>query len=93
MIAGSLEDQTLRELVRSSSNDFMKLWLFTEGPEQILAWAGKKNPLVDWENRYAHNCDACRQVFSDPKVMDAISAHYREKVENVTAKYVLFQNI
>jgi hypothetical protein len=43
----------------------MKIWLFVDGPERILAWAAGKDPRIEWENRYAHHYHACLTLFDD----------------------------
>ena len=80
----------MTDLVEQSSYDFLKIWLFVEGPEKILAWAATKDPTIAWENLYAHNCDACRRLYTDLAVMRAIEHHYEEKYLEVLQKYALF---
>jgi MoaA/NifB/PqqE/SkfB family radical SAM enzyme len=82
------DGESLDELVLAGSRDFMKIWLHVDGPERILAWAAEKNPGIDWENRYAHHCHACLALFADPLVRDVIRSHYRERVDDVLARYV-----
>jgi hypothetical protein len=88
--AGSLKTGRMKDLLAESSQDFLKMWLFIEGPEKILAWAANKDPSIDWENKYAHNCDACRAMYHDPKVMRVIESHYEEKYEEVLFHYALY---
>ena len=87
---GSLEEHSLKSLLEKSMHDFLKIWLFVEGPEKILAWAASKDEKIIWENQYAHNCDACRRVFSDDLVMKSISSFYQEKFDDVLFKYSLY---
>jgi hypothetical protein len=77
----------LSSLLEEAGNDFMKIWLFVDGPERILAWAGSKNPQIEWEGRYAHYCHACLALFQDPMVRRTIAEHYRERVEDVLMRY------
>ena len=79
----------LGEQLEEAGKDFMKIWLFVDGPEKILAWAASKNPEIDWENRYAHHCHACLRVFSDSLIRETISKHYRERVDDVLMRYSL----
>jgi hypothetical protein len=80
---GSFDD-----LIDEGSRDFMKIWLFVEGPERILAWAANRNERILWEDRYAHHCHACLALFADPMVRETIRAHYRERVDDVLMRYV-----
>lgn len=86
---GSLQERSLQEMVNEAQQDFMKLWIFTEGPERILAWAAEKDPSIEWENQYAHICDACRRVYQDDKVRAVIRQHYEEKVSDVLFRFWL----
>jgi hypothetical protein len=70
-----------------AGRDFIKIWLFVEGPERILAWAASKNPEIEWEYRYAHHCHACWALFDDPLVRTTIREHYRERVDDVLMRY------
>lgn len=76
-------------LIEGAGADFIKIWLFVDGPERILAWAAEKDPQIDWENRYAHHCHACLALFSDPRVREAVRAHYQERIDDVLARYVI----
>ena len=82
-------DISLREIYRQGATEFMKIWLFVEGPERILAWAVSKDPTIDWEGKYAHHCHACLALFEDGKVRDVIQNHYAEKVQEVLLRYSL----
>ncbi|MCX4821243.1 4Fe-4S cluster-binding domain-containing protein [Streptomyces sp. NBC_01142] len=63
--------------------DFLKRWIRDEGPERILAWAAARDPRIVWEDQYAHRCQACKRLYSDPMVADAVREHYEEKVLDV----------
>lgn len=76
------------ELVEAGARDFMKIWLFVDGPERILAWAATKDGRIDWEHRYGHRCHSCLALFADPLVRNAIRTHYRERVDDVLVRYV-----
>jgi len=77
----------LLELLEEAGKEFIKIWLFVDGPERILAWAGNKNPHIQWENRYAHHCHACLALFQDPLVRETIAKNYRERVDDVLMRY------
>ena len=77
----------LTDLLTSAASDFLKIAIFVDGPERVLAWAASKNPNIDWEGRYSHHCHACLRVYSDPEVRATIAAHYRERVEDVLMRY------
>lgn len=79
--------QRLENLLQEAGRDFIKIWLFVDGPERILAWAASKNKAIQWENRYSHHCHACLALFDDPEVRATILAHYRERMDDVLMRY------
>jgi hypothetical protein len=79
----------VESIVDRGANDFIKIWLYVDGPERILAWAGSRNPAIDWENRYAHHCHACLALFADPVVRETIVRHYRERVDDVMLRFLM----
>jgi MoaA/NifB/PqqE/SkfB family radical SAM enzyme len=80
-------DTGLPDLIDSAARDFLKIAIFVDGPERVLAWAASKNPSIDWEGRYSHHCHACLRVYSDPVVRRTIADHYRERVDDVLMRY------
>ena len=79
----------LADALTSAASDFLKIAIFVDGPERMLAWAASKNPNIDSEGRYSHHCHACLRVYSDPEVRTTIAAHYQERVEDVLMRYSL----
>ncbi|HVF06722.1 MAG TPA: radical SAM protein [Frankiaceae bacterium] len=78
----------LDPLLEVGGRDLMKIWLYVDGPERILAWAASKEPRIEWEDRYAHHCQACLALFADPLVRDTIRAHFTERVDDVLLRYL-----
>lgn len=77
---------------RRAEADFLKRWIRDEGPERILAWAAARDPRIAWEDKYAHRCQACKRLYSDPIVADVVLAHYEEKVLDVLTSEWLMHN-
>ncbi len=77
------EAGSLNRALEAGSQDFLKIWLYVDGPERILAWAADKDSRIQWENRYSHHCHGCLALFDDPLVRDVIRTRYRERVEDV----------
>lgn len=77
-------------ILENAGKDFMKIWLFVDGPEKILAWAGSRNPTIDWENLYSHKCHVCWALFDRPEVRKTIQLYYKERVDDVLLRYKMF---
>lgn len=73
----------LRRAVEEAEGDFLKIWIRAKGPENVLAWAARKDPSVMWQGMYAHNCHACRRIYSDHRVRRVIREHHEEVVADV----------
>jgi len=84
---GSLRRNSMAELVAAMKSDFMKRWLFTQGPEHILAWAAELDTAIEWEARYAHQCHACYAVYRDPAVRAVVARRYERKLLDVSLQY------
>jgi hypothetical protein len=80
---GHISKDSLQDVRQRAENDFLKRWIRNEGPERILQWAAGKNPAIDWENQYAHRCQACKRLYTDPLVRAEILRHYEEKILDV----------
>jgi hypothetical protein len=85
--AGSLREASMASLVDSMCNDFLKIWVSVDGPAHILAWAAERDPEIQWEGRFAHHCDSCRFMYSDPRVRAVISAHWQEAADDVLFRF------
>jgi Radical SAM superfamily len=78
-----------RELIEAGGSDFLKIWLWVDGPDRIMAWAASKDPRIEWEDRYSHHCQTCLALFSDERVRDVIRKHFRERVDDVLFRYAV----
>jgi organic radical activating enzyme len=83
----SWDGDSLDPILAADARDFMKIWLYVDGPERILAWAATVAPEIRWEDRYAHRCHTCLVLFKDPIVRRVIREHYRERVDDVLARF------
>jgi hypothetical protein len=80
---GDIRSTPLVEADRRAGDDFLKRWIRVEGPERILAWAAVKDPAIEWEDMYAHRCQACLRLYQDPRVRQVIRDHHAEKIADV----------
>lgn len=80
---GHVSRDRLKDGHTRAGDDFLKRWIKVEGPERILAWAASIDPSIEWEDRYAHRCQACKRIYSDQRVRDVIADRYQEKIPDV----------
>jgi pyruvate-formate lyase-activating enzyme len=86
---GNVRDTPLSEADRRAREDFLKRWIRVEGPERILAWAATHDPSIQWEDMYAHRCQACIRLYTDPAVRRVIREHHEEKMVDVMCSELL----
>jgi len=90
---GHVSDTRLEDADKLAESDFLKHWIRLEGPERILAWASTHDPDIEWENLYAHRCQACLRLYKDPKVRKIIAEHYEEKIADcLFAEWLLYHD-
>jgi hypothetical protein len=88
---GPFGETTLAEAARIAESDFLKRWIRSEGPERILAWAAQHDPDIEWENMYAHRCQACLRIYQDQRVRQTIREYHSEKIPDVLiGEWLLF---
>jgi pyruvate-formate lyase-activating enzyme len=68
----------LQKAIEEGESDLFLYALHKIGPEKIVAWAATKDPSIQWENMYAHRCQACMRIYRDPKVKQVIIDHIQE---------------
>jgi len=84
---------SLSEADAIASNDFIKRWIRVEGPHRILAWASNIDRQIEWEGKYAHQCQACLRLYQDDRVRRVIRDHYREKVPDILLREWLIYGV
>ena len=88
---GTIEETSLEDADKRAADDFLKRWIRVEGPERILAWAAEIDQNIEWEDMYAHRCQACLRLYKDPKVRHVILQHHHEKLADVLfGEWLLF---
>jgi hypothetical protein len=82
---GSVGDKTIAGYFESADDDLLKHWIRAEGPERILAWAADHDPAIEWEDLYAHKCQACIRLYKDPAVRQVIVDKHEEVLPDIIA--------
>jgi pyruvate-formate lyase-activating enzyme len=89
MKLGTLGQESLRTYYDNQLQDFLKIWLWVEGPENILLFAASKDPQIEYDNMYTHTCQACAVLHLDPRIRNVLRQHYHEKVSEVMFRYFM----
>lgn len=85
MHLGELKSDNLRGLFIKHYNDFMKIWIFVDGPKKIVEisseWAGETMP------RFAHKCLYCAYLYNNEDLLSQIVQHYKEIKDGILTRY------
>jgi hypothetical protein len=68
MRLGNIHHEPIQTIYERVFEDVLKIWLYTEGPQDVLAFVKKKTgQKFNWHTR--HNCDICRTIFTDKSIL------------------------
>lgn len=85
---GNPEKKSLRYLYENQFTDFVKLWLYTEGPHKILEFVAKYDDRIKIEEFYPlHQCLICTMILNNEEYLSVIRQHYDEVYTNIIMKY------
>ncbi len=83
------EANPVRLAIERSESDMLMLLIHYLGPERILAWAGQKDAGIAWENMYAHRCQACKRLYSDPAIAAVLEKHIDEHLGDLISSVAI----
>lgn len=85
MRLGNAQTHSIKDLYEEQFKDFMKIWLFVEGPQKILKYiyekSGIKNTFI------GHNCAVCAEIFKDSKNIQCLYDNCNEIATSIMLKY------
>ncbi|WP_195363037.1 radical SAM protein [Lactococcus lactis] len=73
-------------LYNQQKNDFLKQWLFTSGPINILKQVKIWDKNIELP-RFVHPCQACAYLFQTPEITKIIKDNYHTIIEEITEKF------
>lgn len=86
MRLGNINKEPIKTIYERAFDDFLKIWLFTDGPEAILKYVHEKTgQKFSWHSH--HNCDHCRTIFKDKNIIPFIREHYYDIIEMPLLSY------
>lgn len=85
---GDSSKHSLDTLYDNQFNDFMKIWLYTESPKEILNFCYSKRgiPFSGFDN--SHICEICKEIFNEENLR-ILQINYKEQYANIFLKYTL----
>lgn len=85
---GSFAEATLRDVLSSAVDDFLRIWIHVDGPERILRFVRSHEPSFELPLDSAHICSSCAYLLKSETAMNVVGAHYREIEERVVNDYI-----
>lgn len=88
---GSTKKHLIKELYEYQFSDFIKIWLYTEGPLKILNFINHQKgvPPIDFTSK--HLCQICNEIFQDRENILILRENYKSVFSNVMLKYILLR--
>lgn len=84
---GNTQKHSLQDLYGRQFEDFIKIWLFTEGPAKILDFVRRKLDKEPLDTSEWHICRTCIELFSMQEYIDCLKSNYKEVLSNEIVKY------
>ena len=85
---GNLNIYPLDVLYNKQFSDFIKIWLFVDGPYKILSFIESKLGIELPECRVlSHTCFYCAALFTNPTYLAAAQKYYKEIFSSIMLRY------
>ncbi|WP_339101618.1 radical SAM protein [Candidatus Enterococcus clewellii] len=87
MKLGELDDDNLFSLYKKQFDDFLKIWLWVDGPEFIYNYILKEVPAVERNDKLIHPCQFCAEVYNNPRIKEKLQALNEDLMFEVLNRY------
>lgn len=90
---GTMEQNNLKTIWDYQFDDFMKIWLFAEGPDKILSFAQTQDSTIEIGGEWEHMCKKCSRILSSPHILKVLENSYRKILPRVLIEYNTLLNV
>ncbi len=88
MNLGNLSNCEITTLYSKNLKNFLRIWLFVDGPYKILLFIQSKiNKKIPELYLFSHNCFYCACIYTNPNYYSILESYYREVVASVLFRY------
>jgi len=88
MKLGDVRKHPIKELYFNQFEDFLKIWIYVDGPERIIRFAQKHNQSIRVDNT-VHPCQACATLYLRPEIRKTLKDNYQEVIDDVMRRFYL----
>jgi hypothetical protein len=85
MKIGDLRNENLLDVYKQAT-DFMKLWIKSEGPLEIIRKLMRKDYIQKNLSQVKYSCEACSILFNIPEIKGEVKKEYSKYVKNTLFK-------
>lgn len=90
---GNAHKYSLRQLYNNQFHDFVKIWLHTEGPYNILKYIYQYDKDINPEDyHHLHQCLICAMILNNQEILRIIQQHYKDIYDRIIMKYYILQS-
>lgn len=89
---GNILSSDLSCIFEKSIYDFIKLWIYTDGPFSLLKFCNEVNPQLPAIDRELHICEYCKLLYTNEDYFSTLNEHYRSKIPSLVSKYKILTN-
>lgn len=87
---GTVSDGNIKQLWDSQFTDFLKIWLYTEGPEKIMQYVNDINPRLILPNmEQLHICEICHYILTNVDIIEVLRSTYNQVLPRVLLEYTM----
>lgn len=86
MNLGNVKDIDMVEAYSKQYNDFLKRWLFIEGPKRIIERAHEWNPEIEIP-RFPHFCLYCSYLYNNEQIRCEILKNYKKIANDINKRF------
>lgn len=87
MRLGSLREHSIHDLIKRAPDDFVKIWVYLQGPDAVLRYARKLDPSIPAARDQAHTCEVCRFIYRNKRVREVVMRNPPEHMRDLIAQY------
>ena len=85
---GNLCKVSMKELYNNQFQDFIKIWLFVDGPYKILEFLSKYIRVDLEEFKKLHDCQICAMILNNESCICILKQNYKKVFANIMFKYL-----
>lgn len=89
---GNINHKSMDLVYRDSFDDFLKVWIFTEGPYSILRFCQSKNKKIPPVSQGLHICEYCKIIYTNKECFFTLKKHCKEMIPTIITKYTLLRS-